>query len=109
MNVKDQNELEELMAELSSAEDFLNFFSIKFDQSIVQINRLHIMQRYHDYLNGEEYTSLPDMPANDQFHIYKTLLLKAYTDFVHSNAQKEKVLSVFKKHDEKTKLVTIDK
>jgi len=43
-------ELDEELAELSSAEDFLEFFGVEYDPSVVHVNRLHILQRFHDYL-----------------------------------------------------------
>ncbi len=42
--------LEEALEELISAEDFLAFFEVPFDQSVVNVNRLHILQRFHDYM-----------------------------------------------------------
>ena len=35
---------------LSSAEDFLHFFGVPFDEHVVQVNRLHILKRYFQYL-----------------------------------------------------------
>ena len=48
--------IEEEMDELESAEDFLNYFQLDYDQSIVHVNRLHILQRFHDYMaqSGEQ-------------------------------------------------------
>ncbi len=31
---------------LSSAEDFLNFFGLPYDERIVSVNRLHILKRF---------------------------------------------------------------
>ncbi len=79
--------------ELSSAEDFLNYFEIEYDQSIVHVNRLHILQRFHDYLG-----KVIDMPAEDEArrNIYAEMLSNAYSDFVGSDAQTEKVFKVFR-------------
>ena len=81
------------MEELSSAEEFLNYFEVDFDQSIVHVNRLHILQRYHNYLKA-----VKDMPEEDEKRrvIYADLLNKAYLDFVNSDARTEKVLKVFR-------------
>jgi len=38
--------------ELESAEDFLDYFGVAYEPSVVHVNRLHILQRYHDYLSG---------------------------------------------------------
>ena len=42
--------LDEAMEELVSAEDFLEFFEIEFEPSVVHVNRLHILQRFHSYV-----------------------------------------------------------
>lgn len=78
--------------ELSSAEDFLNYFEIEYEPSVVHVNRLHILQRFHDYL-----ASVREMPQEDDARkgIYAQMLLRAYADFVQSDAQTEKVFKVF--------------
>jgi nitrogenase-stabilizing/protective protein len=79
------------LAELASAEEFLDYFGIPFDVRVVQVNRLHILQRYHDYLSKQEAGKTPEYVA------YRAWLLRAYEDFVGSSAQQEKVFAVFHK------------
>ena len=100
--------IEEELDDLSSTEDFLNFFNIEYNQKVVHINRLHIMQRYHDYL--EKAKSTIDLTEDEDVvsDIYKTLLKKAYEDFVDSDAQTEKVLKVFKMNEPQTGFVSVD-
>ena len=86
------SELIEDLDELVSAEDFLDYFEIDYDQSIVHVNRLHILQRYHDYIARE--SSMPE-DEDSLRTVYRNLLEKAYEDFVHSNALTEKVFRVF--------------
>ncbi len=85
-------ELELDMEELESAEDFLEYFDIEHDSAVVQVNRLHILQRFHDYL------SAGGLPAEEdpRRELYRELLQSAYEDFVKSNALTEKVFNVFK-------------
>jgi nitrogenase-stabilizing/protective protein len=84
---------EDELQELESAEDFLNYFSIPFEQQVVHVNRLHILQRFHNYLNAST------MPADllGRKAVYLNALGQAYQDFVNSDAQTEKVLKVFQK------------
>lgn len=91
-----ESEFELDMEELESAEDFLEYFSVEYDQKVVHINRLHILQRFHDYLNKVEV-----MPEDEESlrALYKDLLLGAYTDFVKSDAATEKVFKVFHMHE----------
>ena len=42
--------LDEALEELATAEEFLDYFGIPYERSVVEVNRLHILQRYHDYL-----------------------------------------------------------
>ncbi|HEB85730.1 MAG TPA: nitrogen fixation protein NifW [Gammaproteobacteria bacterium] len=85
-------ELELDMEALESAEDFLEYFGIEYDSAVVQVNRLHILQRFHDYL------SAGGLPAEEDLRreLYRELLQSAYEDFVKSNALTEKVFNVFK-------------
>lgn len=78
------------LEELCSAEDFLDYFGIAYDPKVVQVNRLHILQRFHDYLARATGPGDQPRPA-----IYKQWLEKAYQDFVHSDALTEKVFRVF--------------
>lgn len=84
---------EDDLADLGSAEEFLDYFDIPFDARVVQVNRLHILQRYHDYLAKQEAGKAPEYGA------WRGWLLRAYEDFVDSSAQREKVLAVFRKAD----------
>ncbi len=97
-------ELEMDMEELSSAEDFLDYFEIDYEASIVHVNRLHILQRFHDYISEVE--ELPD-DADKHRTLYREMLLGAYEDFVKSNALTEKVFKVFHMHEPQDTFVPI--
>lgn len=92
--------------ELVSAEDFLGFLGVPFDQSVVHVNRLHIMQRYHDYLEREG-DGADLAPAPRCAHL-QALLARAYEDFVHSDALTEKVFKVFRQQEPATTFVSLD-
>ncbi len=91
--------------ELESAEDFLQYFGVDYEQGIVHVNRLHILQRFHDYL-GQAVDKIPEH-EDTVFAIYKQLLARAYHDFVVSNAQSEKVFKVFKMTEPQTVFVAL--
>ena len=82
--------------ELSSAEDFLDYFEIDYDPSVVHVNRLHILQRFHDYI--EAAGELPEEEAELRL-TYTDKLATAYQDFVKSDALTEKVFPVFRMHE----------
>jgi len=85
--------LEESLSELVSAEDFLEFFAVPFDPHIVQTRRLHILQRFHDYL-ARQADNLPE-DGEAQRAVYRLWLERAYLDFVESDPLTEKVFRVF--------------
>lgn len=91
-----ESEFELDLEELSSAEDFLEYFGIAYDPAVVHVNRLHILQRFHDYLTDAE-----RMPEEDEERreLYAGLLNSAYSDFVKSDALTEKVFRVFRMHE----------
>jgi nitrogenase-stabilizing/protective protein len=69
----------------------------------VQVNRLHILQRFHNYLSK---ATLPD--GDDARRVlHAKLLQQAYQDFVKSDAQTEKVFKVFHMHESKTHFVPL--
>jgi nitrogenase-stabilizing/protective protein len=93
-----ENFLQQLKA-LSSAEDFLQFFGVPFDPSVVNVSRLHILKRFFQYLRQEN-----DLPQSDElqmFTTYRKLLARAYGDFVKSTPAQEKVFKVFQDVDGK--------
>jgi nitrogenase-stabilizing/protective protein len=96
---------EDDVEELESAEDFLRYFELEYDQSIVHVNRLHILQRFHDYLSKGAANMPEDEDSKRQ--VYKQLLARAYGDFVESDAQTEKVFKVFKMGEPQTVFVSL--
>ena len=93
------NDLTCELAKLSSAEEFLHFFAVPFDQKVVHVSRLHILKRFFQYLRQEN-----DLPQSDElqmFTTYRKLLARAYSDFVKSTPAQEKVFKVFQDVDGK--------
>jgi nitrogenase-stabilizing/protective protein len=102
--IMSDDDFESDLAELSSAEDFLDYFRIAYDSKVVQVNRLHILQRFHDYL--AEIDEQPDGVAA-RWALHADLLGAAYQDFVVSDARTEKVFRVFHLHEPKQAAVPL--
>lgn len=100
----DELTLDEALEELVSAEDFLDYFGIEYEPSVVHVNRLHILQRFHDYLAK---VTLPQTEAELRA-VYVAQLTRAYQDFVESDALTEKVFKVFHMHEPQTKFVPLN-
>jgi len=109
--MEDTLTLAEALDELVSAEDFLDYFAVPYDVGVVQVNRLHILQRFHDYLARQAPVLPPEESA--QRAIYRQWLERAYQDFVSSDAQTEKVFAVFQNIDQpgggSSSFVSLDK
>jgi nitrogenase-stabilizing/protective protein len=84
-------ELQAELTELASAEEFLDYFGLDYDPAVVHVNRLHILQRFHDYLEDPE-----SEDCSDAVDYYRQLLARAYSDFVDSDARSQKVFRVFR-------------
>lgn len=97
-------ELDEDLDELSSAEDFLDYFEVDYDPSVVHVNRLHILQRFHDYLGSIE----DELDDDRKYTVYRDMMVSAYQDFVKSDALTEKVFKVFKMQQAQTAFVSLD-
>ena len=90
---------------LSSANEFLDFFGIEYDERVVHVSRLHILKRFHQYLHRAEGLNTSD--EIEMFRRYREFLAQAYSDFTTSNAAQEKVFKVFQDTEGKQH-VTVD-
>ena len=99
------NTMLQQLTQFSAAEEFLDYFGISYEQSVVNVYRLHILKRFYQYLRMEK--GLAEMNEITMFKQYRTLLMRAYDDFVHSTAAREKVFKVFQDADAKS--FTLDK
>jgi len=97
---------EDDLEDLVSAEDFLDYFGINYEPAVVHVNRLHILQRFHDYLSRE--SGMQALETGERFARHKSLLTQAYADFVSSDAQTEKVFRVFHMNEPQTAFVSVD-
>lgn len=77
---------------LETAEDFLDHFAIPYDQRVIDVNRLHILQRLHDRLAKADLETMDEDRLSETFSAF---LADAYQDFVTSDARTEKVFKVF--------------
>lgn len=98
------NAMIQQLTKFSAAEEFLDYFGISYEQSVVNVYRLHILKRFYQYLRQENLDALNEVTM---FTKYRALLMRAYEDFVHSTAAREKVFKVFQDADAKS--FTLDK
>jgi len=87
------NDLTRSLAQLSSAEEFLDYFGVPYEQPVVNVSRLHILKRFYQYLRQEQ--GFGEREESAQRKRYRELLTRAYQDFVDSTPAREKVFKVF--------------
>ena len=101
------DELTHRLSKLSAAEDFLDFFGVRYDQAVVNVNRLHILKRFQQYLRSELDLPTKEDPV-EQFRRYRELLARAYGDFVRSTPSEEKVFKVLREaHGQRISLANL--
>ena len=81
------------LEKLSTAEEFLDFLGVEYDQRVVNVSRLHILKRFNQYLAQHTFSGATGAVLRME---YKVLLERAYQDFVNSDAATEKVFKVFR-------------
>ena len=86
------NEILNTLQGFSSAEEFLDYLGVEYQQAVVNVNRLHILKRFNQYMARHTFVSTTDDELKAE---YKALLELAYLDFVKSDATTEKVFKVF--------------
>mgnify|MGYP006147234211 CR=1 FL=1 len=69
----------------------------EWHERIVQVNRLHILKRFYQYLHKSD--GLSGLGEVEMFKRYRELLAQAYQDFVSSTPAREKVFKVFQDAD----------
>ena len=86
------SEIVKTLEGFSSAEEFLDYLGVEYDLRVVNVNRLHILKRFNQYMARHSFSGSSDAEIKAE---YKGLLEQAYGDFVQSDAATEKVFKVF--------------
>lgn len=92
---------------LVNAEDYFQFFEIPYDQKIVNVNRLHILQKFSDFI--KEIDNNSELNESQRLGKYREALENAYQVFIESTPQEQKLFKVFhQKPKNVVKLTEID-
>ncbi|MBC7908219.1 MAG: nitrogenase-stabilizing/protective protein NifW [Rhodospirillaceae bacterium] len=73
------------LTKLSNAEQFFEALDLAFDQSVVNVSRLHILKRFNSLLDMESVKGLDDGAARIAC---RHALEKAYSEFAGGEGQK---------------------
>ncbi|MGV7207085.1 nitrogenase-stabilizing/protective protein NifW [Oxalobacteraceae bacterium A2-2] len=97
------NSLAQQLKTLSSAEDFLDFFGVPYEAAVLHVHRLHILKRFYQYMRQSSALEARQAPDDiERFKQLRALLCRAYEDFLHSSAAREKVFKVFQDAEHKS-------
>ncbi len=80
--------------QLVNAEDYLEFFGLPYDPQFVNVNRLHILQKFSSLIKTIDSES-PDLSESEKLERYQTALEQAYNTFTTSSPLNEKLFKVF--------------
>ena len=83
---------------LTTAEEYLEFFEIIYDQNVVHVNRLHILKKFSQLRNEIEAALPANTTEEDRLEQYGNAMYEAYSTFLSSSGVKEKLFKVF--HDQ---------
>lgn len=79
---------------LVDAEEYLEFFQIPYDAQVVNVNRLHILKKFSQYVKEIDATSA-GLNTEEKLNQYRAALASAYEVFLSSNSLEQKLFKVF--------------
>ncbi|MBR8835513.1 MAG: nitrogenase-stabilizing/protective protein NifW [Stigonema ocellatum SAG 48.90 = DSM 106950] len=79
---------------LVDAEEYFEFFQMPYDQQIVNVNRLHILKKFSQFIKEIDDNST-DLSSSNRLSKYREALEKAYQVFLDSTPQEQKLFKVF--------------
>jgi nitrogenase-stabilizing/protective protein len=80
--------------QLVNAEDYLEFFELTYDSQFVNVNRLHILQKFSTLIKAID-AETPDLSEAAKLERYQAALVEAYDTFTTSSPLTEKLFKVF--------------
>ncbi|MBN3871411.1 MAG: nitrogenase-stabilizing/protective protein NifW [Nostoc sp.] len=90
--------------QLVDAEEFFKFFDMSYDLEVVNVNRLHILKKFSQYIQEIDNNS-PDLSQEERLNQYSLALQKAYQVFIESTPHEQKLFKVF--NDKPKNVVTL--
>lgn len=80
--------------QLVNAEDYLDFFGLPYDPQFVNVNRLHILQKFSSLIRTID-AEAANLTEAEQLAAYREALQQAYSTFTTSSPLNEKLFKVF--------------
>jgi nitrogenase-stabilizing/protective protein len=80
--------------QIVDAEQYFEFFDLPYDAKVVNINRLHILRKFSQFVQNIDAGSTTTT-QEERLEEYKAALQQAYAVFLNSNALEQKLFKVF--------------
>jgi nitrogenase-stabilizing/protective protein len=80
--------------QLVNAEEYFEFFQLPYDPQFVNVNRLHILQKFSALIKAIDSES-PNLSESEKLEQYQSALEQAYNTFTTSSPLNEKLFKVF--------------
>lgn len=79
---------------LTDAEEYFKFFELDYDPKLVNVNRLHILKKFSQFISEIDGNS--ELSNEEKLNQYSLALQQAYQTFLESSPQEQKLFKVFK-------------
>jgi nitrogenase-stabilizing/protective protein len=79
---------------ITDAEAYFEFFQLPYDAKVVNVNRLHILKKFSQYI-GEIDANFPDLSEAEKLVQYKDALIQSYEVFLSTSPLETKLFKVF--------------
>jgi nitrogenase-stabilizing/protective protein len=79
---------------LVDAEEYFEFFQLPYDQKVVNVNRLHILKKFSQFMTEVDENN-SEITSQEKLNLYRLALDKAYQVFLESTPHEQKLFKVF--------------
>jgi len=77
---------------ITDAEAYFEFFQLPYDAKVVNINRLHILKKFSQFVAEIDQS---DIDESDRLTQYRSALVRAYETFLTTSPLETKLFKVF--------------
>jgi nitrogenase-stabilizing/protective protein len=79
---------------ITVTEEYFEFFNLPYDRKLVNVNRLHILKQFSQFMSDID-SNYPDLQEAEKLNKYRDALLKAYEVFLSKSPLETKLFKVF--------------
>lgn len=80
--------------QITDAEEYFAFFQLPYDANVVNVNRLHILKKFSQFINQIDEEN-PNVSDDEKLALYQDALTQAYDIFLTAKPIETKLFKVF--------------